>query len=147
MASQKQLKDQIVDRLIEANPLEIPESLVEEQTKALASDTKLKLAAQGVDLKNLNISDEKLQEDYRETAKKQVWTYLMLEKIADQEGIQVTDEEVEGRLREISERSQQKFDAVKRYYEKNGLIPEVKAGLLSDKTLNLLLEKAHVTNG
>jgi len=147
MAFQKQLKDQIVDRLIEANPLEIPESLVEEQTKALASDTKLKLAAQGVDLKNLNISDEKLQEDYRETAKKQVWTYLMLEKIADQEGIQVTDEEVEGRLREISERSQQKFDAVKRYYEKNGLIPEVKAGLLSDKTLNLLLEKAHVTNG
>ncbi len=75
---------------------------------------------------------------------KQVRTFLLLEKIAGQEGIAVTDEEVEGQLREISEKSHQKFDAVKRYYEKNGLIPEVKAGILTHKTLNFLLEKAHI---
>jgi len=34
------------------------------------------------------------------------------------------------------------LEAVKRYYEKNGLIPEIQAGLLSDKTLNFLLEKS-----
>jgi hypothetical protein len=33
---------------------------------------------------------------------------------------------------------------VKRYYEKNGLIPEVKAGIMSEKILNFLLEKANV---
>jgi hypothetical protein len=49
-----------------------------------------------------------------------------------------------GLLKEISERSRQKLDAVKRYYEKNGLLPEVKAGILSEKTLNFLLEKADV---
>jgi trigger factor len=104
----------------------------------------MKLATQGVDFKNLGLSEEKLQGDYREIAQKQVRTFLILERIADQEGITVTDEEAEDRVREISERIHQKFDVVKRYYEKNGLIPEVKAGIMSEKILNFLLEKANV---
>jgi len=141
---ERQLKDQMVEQLLQANSFEVPESLVEEQTRTLVSDTKLRLANQGVDFKNLGVSDEKLQGDYREMAQKQVRTFLILEKIADQEGITVTDGEAEDRVREISERIHQKFDVVKRYYEKNGLIPEVKAGIMSEKILNFLLEKANV---
>jgi len=141
---QRQLKDQVVDQLLEANPFEVPDSLVEEQTKALVSDMKLRLAAQGVDLKNLGVTEEKLRGDYKAMAQKQVKTFLILEKIASQEGIAATDEEVDGRLNEMAERMHQKFDVVKRYYEKNGLLPEVKAGILRDKTLNFLLEKANV---
>jgi trigger factor len=144
LALEQELKDQAVNQLLEANPFEVPESLVEEQAKAMVSDTKLRLAAQGVVLKNLGVSEEKLQGDYRDMAQKQVKTFLILEKIANQEGIAVTDEEADHRLKEISEKMHQPFDAVKRYYEKNGLFPEVKAGILRDKTLNFLLEKANV---
>jgi len=145
LALERQLKDQVVDQLLQANPFEVPEILVEEQTKAYVSDTKLRLATQGMALKNLGVTEDKLQEDYRETARKQVRTFLILEKIAGQEGITVTDEEAEDRLREISERTNQKFDMVKRYYEKNGLIPEVKAGIMSNKTLDFLLQKANIS--
>jgi trigger factor len=141
----RQLKDQMIEQLIQANSFEIPESMVVEQAKALVSDTKLRLAGQGIALKNLNIPEEKLQEDYREVAQKQVRTYLILEKIAAQEGITVTDEEADERLQSISERTHQKFDVVKRYYEKNGLIPELKTGILTDKTLTFLLEKANIS--
>ena len=141
---ERQLKDQMVEQLLQANSFEVPESLVEEQTRTLVSDTKMRLATQGVDFKNLGVSEEKLQGDYREMAQKQVRTFLILEKIADQEGITVTDGEAEDRVREISERIHQKFDVVKRYYDKNGLIPEVKAGIMSEKILNFLLEKANV---
>jgi trigger factor len=139
------LKDQVVDQLLKATTFDLPESLVEEQTKALVSNTKMRLASQGIDVKNLGVTDEKLQEDYKETAQKQVKTFLILEKIAGQEGITVSDEEVDEHLKEISEKSHQKLDVVKRYYEKNGLLPEVKAGIISDKTLTFLLEKANVT--
>jgi trigger factor len=141
---ERQLKDKVADQLIEANPFEVPQSLVEEQVKALVSDTKLRLAAQGVDLKNLGLSEEKLQGDYRGMAEKQVRTFLILEKIAGQEGMVVTDEEVEDRLKEMAERMHQKIDVVKRYYEKNELLPEVKVGMIRDKTLNFLLEKATI---
>jgi len=145
LALERQLKDQVVDQLLEINPFDVPESLVGEQAKAMVSDTKLRLAAQGVALKNLGVSEEKLQEDYKAMAQKQVRTFLILEKIAGQEGIAVTDEEADDRLREMSERMHQKFDVVKRYYEKNGLLPEVKAGIIRDKTLNFLLEKANIS--
>ncbi len=141
---ERQLKDQMVDQLLQKNIFEVPESLVEEQTKALVSETKMRLATQGMTIDTLGVSEQKLQEDYRETALKQVKTFLILEKIALQEGVTVTDEEVEDRLREISERAHQKIDAVKRYYEKNGLIPEVKAGIMNEKTLNFLLEKTNI---
>jgi trigger factor len=141
---ERQLQDQVVNQLLEANPFEVPESLVEEQAKALVSDMKLRLAAQGVDLKNLGVTEEKLQGDYKAMAQKQVKTFLILEKIAGQEGIVATDEEGDERLKEIAERMHQTFDAVKRYYQKNGLLPEVKAGILRDKTLHFLLEKANV---
>jgi trigger factor len=145
LALERQLKDQVVDQLLEINPFDVPESLVGEQAKAMVSDTKLRLAAQGVALKNVGVSEEKLQEDYKAMAQKQVRTFLILEKIAGAEGIAVTDEEADDRLREMSERMHQKFDVVKRYYEKNGLLPEVKAGIIRDKTLNFLLEKANIS--
>jgi len=145
MALERRLKDQIVEQLLQGSPFEVPESLVEEQAKALVSDTKLRLAAQGMALKNLGVTEEKLQGDYRELARKQVRTFLILEKIAGHEGITINDEEVEHHLREISERTNQKFDVVKRYYEKNELIPEVKAKILNDKTLNFLLQKANIS--
>jgi trigger factor len=141
----RQLKDQMIDQLIQANSFDIPDSMVVEQAKALVSDTKLRLASQGIALKHLNIPEEKLQEDYREVAQKQVRTYLILEKIASQEGIFVTDEEVDERLRSISERTHQTLDVVKRYYEKNGLIPDLKTGILTDKTLDFLLSKATIS--
>lgn len=145
LALERQLKDQVVDQLFEINPFDVPESLVGEQAKAMVSDTKLRLAAQGVALKKLGVSEEKLQEDYKAMAQKQVRTFLILEKIAGAEGIAVTDEDADDRLREMSERMHQKFDVVKRYYEKNGLLPEVKAGIIRDKTLNFLLEKANIS--
>jgi len=146
LALERQLKDQMLDQLLAANPFEVPGSLVEEQTKTLVSDMKLRLAAQGLELKNLGLTEEKLQEDYKAMAEKQVRTFLILEKIAGQEGISVTDEEADNRLREISEGMRQKFDMVKRYYEKNGLLPEVKMGIIRDKTLNFLLEKANLNS-
>jgi trigger factor len=142
---ERQSKDRIIDHLLEANPFETPESLVEEQAKSLVSQTKLRLTSQGLDLKNLGVTEDKLLEDYRETAQKQVRTFLILEKIATLEGILVTPEEVDSRLHEIADRINQKFDAIKRYYEKNGLIPEVEAEILNDKTLTFLLEKANIT--
>ena len=144
LALEQKLKDQMVDQLIRATPFEIPESLEEEQVKAMVSDIKSRLSTQGLDIEKIGLKEEKLREDYREPAKKQVRTFLILEKIASQEGITVSDEEVEKRLKEVSERAHQKFEVVKGYYEKNGLVPELRVGILTNKTLDFLLQKANI---
>jgi trigger factor len=144
LALEQKLKDQIVDQLLQTTPFEVPDSLVEEQVKAMVSDIKMRLSTQGLGLDKIGLTEEKLQEDYREPAKKQVRTFLVLESVASQEGMTVSDEEVEERLKEISERAHQKLEAVKRYYEKNELIPELKARIMTNKTLDFLLQKGNI---
>ncbi len=144
LAFKQKLSDQVVDQLLQTNPFEVPDSLVEGQVRSMISDLKMRLSTQGLDLNKMGLTEQKLQEDYRESGKRQVRTFLILENIASQEGITVTDEEVEERLKEVSERAHQKIEAVKRYYEKNELIPELKARIMTDKTLDVLLQKASI---
>lgn len=139
------LQGQILEQLLRENSFDVPAVLVEEQTKVLVSETKMRLAAQGAELADTGLTEEGLWEEFRPRAEKEVRTYLILEKIAEMEGLTVSDEEVENRLREIAERFREKFERVKSYYEKNDLLPNVRGEILGRKTLDFLVQKAEIT--
>lgn len=139
------LQGEILEQLLRENSFDVPAVLVEEQTKVLVSETKMRLAAQGAELADTGLTEEGLREEFRPRAEKEVRTYLILEKIAEMEGLTVSDEEVENRLREIAERFREKFERVKSYYEKNDLLPNVRGEILGRKTLDFLLQKAEIT--
>lgn len=145
LALRHRLEEQLVEQLLRTNAFDIPEALVEEQAKVLVSRVKIRMAAQGVELEQAGLSEDTLQNDLRPKAEKEVRTSLILEKIAEAEGLTVSDEEVENRLREMAERYRQKFEMLKSYYEKNGLLPGLREEILSRKTLDFLLQKAEIT--
>lgn len=140
----QKLREEIMDQLIENNKFEVPEAMIERQTRSLASSMKVRINAQGLTLKDMNITEDELVKEFSEVAKRQVRMFLILEKIAQKEGLNVSEEEIEERIRDISERMNQKFEVMKRYYEKNDLISELKNDILIEKTLNFLLEKAEI---
>lgn len=140
----QKLREEIIDQLIENNKFEVPETMIERQARSLASSMKVRINAQGLTLKDMNITEDELVKEFGEVAKRQVRMFLILERIAQKEGLNVSEEEIEERIRDISERVNQKFEVMKRYYEKNDLIPELKNEILIEKTLNFLLEKAEI---
>lgn len=140
----RQLKEKIIDKLIEKNRFEVPDSLIERQARILVSNTKVKLATQGLSLKNMDIAEEELLKEYQDLAERQVRTTLILEKIAEKEGIFISEVEIDNRLKEISEETNQKLDVIKKYYERNDLLPELKKEMLMEKTLNFLLERVEI---
>ncbi len=142
----RQLKEKIVDQLIEKNRFEVPESMIERQAKILVSNTKLRLATQGLSLKNLDTTEDELLKEYQDLAERQVRTMLILEKIAEKEGISISEDEIENRFKELSEETNQKLDLIKRYYERNELITDLKKEMLMEKTLNFLFERAEITS-
>ncbi len=142
----RQLKERIIDQLIEKNRFEVPESMIERQAKILVSNTKLRLATQGLSLKNLDTTEDELLKEYQDLAERQVRTMLILEKIAEKEGISISEDEIENRFKELSEETNQKLDLIKRYYERNELITDLKKEMLMEKTLNFLFERAEITS-
>ena len=88
---------------------------------------------------------EKLKKQLVKEAENKVCLYFILDVIADQEKVEVTDEEEDEWLKSLAASYSQPFDKVKKYYQDNNLLDGLKEQLREDKTLDLLLEEAIIT--
>jgi trigger factor len=141
---ESEVRGQLVDQLIEKNPLEAPTYMVERQIEFMMADTQRALLAQGSSLEKLGMSLEVMKERYRSEAEKQVKCSLLVEVISEKAGIEVNDSEVEEKIEEIAQANNQDIATVSDFYRKEGLWEGLKIKLLEKKTLNFLLEKAMI---
>jgi len=140
------LRDRLVQALIEKNPIEVPEALVEKQLSFLVENITNDLAMQNMSLAAIGSDEKKIREDYRETAILQVKGTLLLEAVAIKEGIEIEESEIDDKIAEIAEKSNKDSDIVERFYQKN---PYAKEGLIKqlkeEKTIKFLEEHATIT--
>ena len=66
------------------------------------------------------------------------------EEVAKKEGLAVTDEEVDERIRRMAEVNNQKLDSLKRILQRNNQIDRIRRDILYEKTLKLLIEGAQI---
>jgi len=142
----RELENQILDFLIEGNVFEAPGSMVDRRVEALIRELKLNLTYQGVEFRTSGLDEEKLREQYRDRAVREVKSDLLLEKIAELEKIDVVDQEVEQRFEQIARKTNQSRDRVEAYYRKNNLVEGLRAQMLNEKTLQFLVSRAEITN-
>ncbi len=138
------LRERLVKALIERNPIEVPEKMIEGQLDYMLSTIRRRLQSQGMSLEMMGMTEESFRPLYRETAVSQVQGMLLLEAIARQEGIRVEGAELDDKIKEIAEMSNAPVDAVKNYYSKD----EARQGLVTqateEKTVQFLLEKSSI---
>ena len=87
---------------------------------------------------------EKLEEDCRLQAEAFVKQRLVLEAIAEKEGIDVTDEEMEKEFGVLAEMYQQPVDQVKQMFTARGQLGLIKRNILLEKVTDFLLENAKI---
>ncbi len=94
----------IIDKVVEAAALEVPDSMVNREAKQLMNEMQQKFKAQGLNFEQ--IVDEKghenLWSELREEAAKRVKNSLVLAEIAEKENITVTEEQFEGKVKELA---------------------------------------------
>lgn len=136
-------KDKIVDELVKANPIEVPEALVEHQVDLRLERGLRALAQQGMKTEDMRRMDfTRLRVAQRDAAKKEVQVALLLEKIADKEQITVSDEDVDKEIHIMAAQSQQPVDAVRDRLIKEGAIDRIRNRIRTDKTLELLYTRS-----
>lgn len=140
------LKDNVVRALIEKNPIEVPDALVEKQINFMLENVTNDLAMQNSSLAAIGSDEKKFKEEYRETAVLQVKGTLLLEAVANKEGIVVEESELQDKFSEIAERSNKDSDVVEKFYMKNPYAREALAKQLREvKTISFLQERAKLT--
>jgi trigger factor len=141
---QRAAKEKILSTLVEKNPFPVPPSMVERRVQGLIQGAKLRLAQQGLKLEETKLDPEKLRESFRPTAEKEIRGSLILEKIAETEKFSVSEAELEKRYEEMAQQLQQRAETVKNYHIKEGLVEDLRAQLLEEKTLAFLLDHAKI---
>lgn len=93
----------IIAELIEKNPIDLPESLIEKEVDQILTQTAMQIQQMGVDLKQFFTAEAipKLRENARPDAIEKVKEGLIVQAIAKQESISPEEEEVNSRVEEI----------------------------------------------
>lgn len=138
------LRERLVQALIERNPVEVPEAMISGQLDYMLSNIRGRLQQQGMTIEMLGMNEESFRQMYRDTAVGQVQGSLILEAIARREEIRVEGEEIDGRLEKIAQLSNAPIDAVRNYYGKEEARRGLIAQILEEKAVQFLLEKATV---
>jgi trigger factor len=140
------LRDRAIKAFIAKNPLEIPEALVEKQLQIMLDSTKKRLDLEKLSLEMMGLDDAGYKSRFRDTAEVQVKGALLLDALAEQEGIKVEDNELDEKIKETAEQRNQQYETLKQFYEQNENAREnLRDQLKENKVFAFLLERAKIT--
>lgn len=144
-ASATEKENKILDKIIEDSKMEIPEAMIETQTRQIADDFANRLQQQGLTLEQYfqftGLTSEKLIEDMKPQAVKRIETRLVLEAIAKAEDIQVTDEDFETELNNMAAAYQMEVAQIKEFMGENEK-KQMKQDIAVQKAVDLVTKES-----
>jgi trigger factor len=136
-------KDKLVAELVKRNDFEVPESLVDRQIDLRLERGLRALAAQGMKMEDLKKMDlPRLRAGQRDQAVTDVKSSLLLERIADLEKIDVSDDEINRELEALAKQSKQTSEAVRARLTEDGGLDRIRMRIRSEKTLDFLYHQS-----
>ena len=116
-------EDQAVEQAVANAQIDIPDPMIDLQTKQMADDFARRIMQQGMSLEQYfqftGLSEEKMIEELKPQAEKRIRTRLVLEAIVAAENIEVSDERLEEELKKMADSYQMEVDKLKEFMGEN----------------------------
>ena len=132
-----ELKQQIMEQLLEANPVDIPGVLVEQEAASLRAES----------LRNMGIADEQQGPDteaFRPAAERRVRLGLLIAAVVQDNGLEVDRDRVKLKVDEICAPYDQPEEIKKLYFQNPQLLSQVESVVMEDQVVDWLVDKADV---
>jgi len=143
--TEQELQEQIFNALIKEE-FEVPEALVKIELDGIIRDSERYLAENGLSMEGIGLTREDIAEKYTPTAEKQARRHLVLEKIIEQEGIDMSDQELDEELEKLADTIKQPLGLLKFFYKENPeKLESFKFTMLEKKAIDLILECADIS--
>ena len=139
-------RDEVVMELIGKDDFEVPGSVVDGHLNRMIEDGMNKLKQQGLPEEQMP-SYEQLKSEYFEKAETEVKRGYIVEAIAKQEALKISNAEYDKKIREISASGESDVETVRTYMEDKGLADDLKLNMLEEKVFELIGESLAVKSG
>ena len=141
--SERESKDKLVEELIRRNDFEVPDVLIENQIDTRIERGLRALAAQGLTAEQMKKMDfQRLRGGQRDQAIHDVKASLLLERVAENEKIGVSDEELDHEVESLARQTKQTVEAVRARLTRDGGLDRIRTRLRNEKTLDFLYHQS-----
>lgn len=137
-ASRRRLQENFMDGLIRQNDFELPDSMVDNYLNNVVEAYKQEHADHDHD-----IDEDAIRNENRDAAVRSVRRFLILERIAEQEGIKVTEEDIDAHLGDQAKRYNIEASRLRQIYSRSEQLSRMESDLLDEKVFDFLI--AHAT--
>jgi trigger factor len=141
--AEHQGKDKLVEELVKRNDFPVPEAMLNDQIDLRLERGLRALAAQGMrteDMKRVDLP--RLRAGQRDAALREVKASLILEQIADQEKVEVGDEEIEREVEALAHQSKQTIEQVRARLTQDGGLDRIRHRIRNEKALDSLYSRS-----
>ncbi|MDR0197487.1 MAG: trigger factor [Oscillospiraceae bacterium] len=136
------LEREIAEKTVSLMNADIPEVMFENRIDEMVRDWSYRHKIKPGDYADINgITIEQFRDNFREIAERQVKFRLALEKIAELEGIQVTEEELEAEYDKMAKQHDTKPENIRAVISSDAVTRDVK----TEKAFQLLIDSAEIT--
>ena len=136
-------KDKLVEELIQRNDFEVPEALVEQQIDIRLERGLRALAAQGFSAEHMKKMDlPRLRAGQRDQAIHDVKAALLLEKVAEAENVQVSDDEMDAEVDSLAKQTKQTAETIRTRLTRDGGLDRIRTRIRNEKTLEFLYHQS-----
>src|SRR3989454_7939759 len=134
----------LLDQLVGMHEFPVPRKLVEAQLDRKLENFLGQLAGQGIDPRQTDLDWRKFREELRPEAEKDVRRSLVLQKIAEAEKIEVSDEELDETIREIAQETHESAAALKTRLTRDGGLDTIQFTRRTQKALDVVYKNARM---
>jgi trigger factor len=138
-------KQKLVEELLRLHEFPVPEVMVEARVERKLERTMSQLVSQGIDPRQAPVDWHKVREDSRPDAEKEVRASLLLSKIADAEGLEVSEEEADEMIREIAQEAHEPPATLKTRLTREGELDSIKSTRRNQKAIDFVYRNAKIT--
>ncbi len=141
--AKRKREERAVDLIIERNPFEVPLTMIERYRKELEAEDDRRRQAMGGPSELDEEQAKQRDELFEKVATRNIKRYFVLERIAEREGVEVPDGDVDRELEKISEESGRPIEEVRKYFKKGSdQYSRLKNSLREKKIFEIILGAA-----
>ena len=144
-SQKKSVRNQCVDKLLDAVNCDLPETIVNEATRVGVHNIVQQNHQRGVGKEVIDENKDRIYANAKADAEVRVKANYILSKIAEKEGIKVTDQELSRQVAAMATQQKVKPQKLAQQLKDNGTIYQVQEEIMNAKVIDLLEEKAKVT--
>lgn len=141
----RRLQGEIVRHLLESTSLDVPESILQEETRQTVYDLVRQNQQRGVSADQIESHKEELFDSATKSATEKVKLRYILRRIAAEENITIEEQEVDARIRALAAGWGVPADKLRADMEKREALGQVREEVLMNKVLSRLLEQAVIS--